>query len=210
VSIYRDVFGASKEDLWRQLSSEIGACYVEGGFWKGDRVQAWVGPWTVTLDTESEGSGASRRVHTRIRAPFVNRGHFRFLAYRTGVFSELGKLVGMQDVSIGFPEFDEIFIIKGSDEERLRKLFSNKKIRDLLHKQPNVRFEIVDLNHAEGQAPQDTDELRFQVNGAIQDIELLKQLFELFSVTLNQLCRMGVARGPCPMQSSEASDPSPK
>ena len=38
--------------MWRQLSEEIGAEFVEGGFWKGEsKVQAHVGPWTVTLDT---------------------------------------------------------------------------------------------------------------------------------------------------------------
>ena len=43
-------FGPSKDEVWRQLSEEIGAEFVEGGFWKGSKVQAHVGPWTVTLD----------------------------------------------------------------------------------------------------------------------------------------------------------------
>ena len=43
-------FGPSKDEVWRQLSQEIGAEFVEGGFWKGNKVQAHVGPWTITLD----------------------------------------------------------------------------------------------------------------------------------------------------------------
>ena len=43
-------FGPSKDDMWRQLSQEIGAEFIEGGFWKGNKVQAHVGIWTVTLD----------------------------------------------------------------------------------------------------------------------------------------------------------------
>ena len=39
-------FGPSKDEVWRQLSQEIGAEFVEGGFWKGSKVQAHVGPWT--------------------------------------------------------------------------------------------------------------------------------------------------------------------
>ena len=42
-------FGPSKDEVWRQLSQEIGAEFVEGGFWKGNKVQAHVAPWTVTL-----------------------------------------------------------------------------------------------------------------------------------------------------------------
>ena len=42
-------FGPSKDEVWRQLSQEIGAEFVEGGFWKESKVQAHVGPWTITL-----------------------------------------------------------------------------------------------------------------------------------------------------------------
>ena len=43
-------FGPSKDEVWRQLSQEIGAEFVEGGSWKGNKVQAHVKPWTITLD----------------------------------------------------------------------------------------------------------------------------------------------------------------
>ena len=57
-------FGPSKDEVWRQLSQEIGAEFVEGGFWKGSKVQAHVGPWTVTLDMgTSDEDGESHR-HT--------------------------------------------------------------------------------------------------------------------------------------------------
>lgn len=55
---------------------------------------------------------------------------FYFKIYRKGLFSDLGKLLGMQDISVGYSEFDEDFIIKGNDEEKLTRLFSNEKIED--------------------------------------------------------------------------------
>jgi hypothetical protein len=54
MGILRQLFGPSREEIWRQLCSEIGAQYIEGGFWKGDKVQAHCGQWTVTLDTYTE------------------------------------------------------------------------------------------------------------------------------------------------------------
>jgi hypothetical protein len=41
--------------------------------------------------------------------------------------------------------------------------------------------------------PQGVDELHFEVVGVIKDIDRLKLLFELFSETLDELCRMGSA-----------------
>ena len=109
-------FGPSKDEAWRQLSQEIGAEFVEGGFWKGNKVQAQVGTWTITLDTYTVHTQHSHVTYTRMRAPYVNPEGFRFTIYRKGFFSDLGKLLGMQDIEVGDPEFDEAFIIKGNDE----------------------------------------------------------------------------------------------
>jgi hypothetical protein len=48
---------ASKREIWQQLCVEIGADYVQGGFWKGDKVQATHAEWTITLDTFAVSTG---------------------------------------------------------------------------------------------------------------------------------------------------------
>src|SRR5947199_210805 len=92
----------------RARSSSVKA----GGFWGGGKVQAHVGPWTVTLDTHVVSNGETSTTYTRMRAPYVNPDGFRFTIYRKGFFSDLGKLLGMQDIEVGDPEFDEAFILK--------------------------------------------------------------------------------------------------
>ena len=42
-------------------------------------------------------------------------------------------------------------------------------------------------------APEGVDELYFQVSGVIKDLDRLKELFTLFTETLDQLCRIGSA-----------------
>jgi hypothetical protein len=187
-------FGPSKEEAWRQLCLEIGAEFVEGGFWKGSKVQAQVGPWTVTLDTYTVSTGESSETYTRIRAPYVNPDGFRFTIYRKGFFSELGKLLGIQDIEVGDPEFDEAFIIKGNDEPRVVILFSDSEIRRLIGAQPKIKLAVKDSEEWFGpRFPDDVDELRFQVVGVIKDVERLKALFELFAAVLDRLCRIGSA-----------------
>jgi hypothetical protein len=155
-------FGPSKDEVWRQLSEEIGAEFVESGFWKGGKIQAHVGPWTVTLDTCTESSTDHSVHYTRMRAPYVNPEGFRFTIYRKGFFSDLGKLLGMQDIEVGEPDFDEAFIIKGNDEDRLRVLFSDPKIRQMIQDQPQIRLEVKDSEGWCGpKFPEDVDELHF-------------------------------------------------
>jgi hypothetical protein len=188
------MFGPSREEIWRQLCSEIGAQYVQGGFWNGDKVQAHCGQWTITLDTFSQSNGKSSTTFTRMRAPYVNQDGFQFTIYRTGIFSGLGKLLGMQDVEVGYPEFDDAFVIKGNDEAKLRALFANPKIRQLIEIQPDIHLTVKDDEGWFGEHfPEGVDELYFQVVGVIKDVEQLKSLYDLFAEMLHHLCHIGSA-----------------
>jgi hypothetical protein len=188
------LFGPDKEEVWRQLCREIGAEFVEGGFWKGNKVQVHVQPWTITLDTYTVNTQHSHVAYTRMRAPYVNPEGFRFAIYRKGFFSELGKLLGMQDIEVGDTQFDEAFIIKGTDEARVRNLFADARLRELVQAQPTIRLEVKDSEGWFGpKFPENVDELHFQVVGVIKDVDRLKSLFDLFAAVLDQLCRIGSA-----------------
>lgn len=100
----------------------------------------------------------------------------------------------MDDIEVGYPDFDHDFIIKGNDTTKVLTFFSNAKIRQLIQLQPDISFEIKDDEGWFGvQFPEGVDELYFQVNGTIKDIERLKNLYELFAETLNHLCHIGSA-----------------
>jgi hypothetical protein len=180
MGVIRRMFGPSREEIWRQLSSEIGAQYVDGGFGRGDKVRATHGDWTVTLDTYVVSTGKTVIVFTRMRAPYVNPDGFRFTIYRRGMFSGIAKFFGMQDIEIGDAAFDADFIIKGTDE--------------LIASQKDRHFTVKDDEGWCGpHFPEGADELLFAVGGVIKDIERLKRLYDLFAETLDELCRMGSA-----------------
>lgn len=188
------LFGPSKREIWQQLAEEIQADYVNNGFWGGDRVEVHVDNWVVVLDTYTVSTGKSSITYTRMRAPFVNLDNFYFKIYRAGLFSDLGKMLGMEDINVGYEEFDEDFIIKGNSEEKLRQLFANESIRALIQDQPQISLEIKDdEGFFKAHFPEGVDELYFQVTGVIKDIDRLKELYELFAEVLKQLCSMGSA-----------------
>lgn len=192
--IFMGLFGPSKKEVWQQLAEKIQADYVNKGFWAGDRVEAHVDNWIVVLDTYTVSTGKSSITYTRMRAPFVNLDNFYFKIYRTGIFSGLGKMLGMEDINIGYEEFDEDFVIKSNSEEKVKQLFSNKSIRYLIQEQPKINLEIKDdEGFFSAHFPEGVDELYFQVAGVIKDIDILKELYELFAEVLKELCSMGSA-----------------
>jgi hypothetical protein len=194
MGVLRNVFGPSKAEVWKQLADQVDGHFVDGGLFKRDKVQVRVKDWVITLDTYVVSTGRSAIVFTRMRAPYVNADNFRFTIYRRGIFTTLGKLAGMQDVEIGVPEFDEAFVIKGTDEAKLRALFSDPKVRQLMEAQPAMHLEVRDDEGWFGtQFPEGVDELRFHVLGVVKDIDRLKLLFDLFAEVLHRLCQIGSA-----------------
>ena len=188
-----ELFGSPREEVWKQLCAEMRADFIDGGFWKGDKVELRVDDaWLITLDVFSVVRGKRRKKYTRLRVPFVSLDDFRFLVYRKGLFTDLGKMLGTQDVEVGDPGFDEEFVIQGNNVAKLKALFARESIQQLLQYQPEVRFEVRDnLGRFWEALPASVDVLYFQVEGVMTDLNLLKGLFYLFMATLQELYRMG-------------------
>ena len=194
MGLARRLFGPSREEMWRKLSDEVGGRYVDGGFWKGDKVEITHEDWTLTLDSYAVSTGKTTIVYTRMRAPFVNPSEFRFLVYRKSIFSGMGKFFGMQDIEVGHSPFDEDFIVQATDEDKIRLLLQAPKLRELMTAQKEINFGVKDDEGWFGSKfPDGVDELHFVRTGIIKDVDRLKQLYELFAETLDELCRIGAA-----------------
>lgn len=185
-------FGPSKDEIWKQLCAEIGATFVDGGTWKGSKVEASVGEVTITLDTYSVHANNTTQHYTRMRAPYVNRDGFRFKVYRDNGFGFLRRLFGIPDIELGFVEFDEKYVIQGTDTGKLTALFSSTALREQLTADPTLWLEVKD---DEGwfatKFPEGVDELHFAVGGIVTDVERLKGFFTVFTETLQQLQKIG-------------------
>jgi hypothetical protein len=194
MGLLRDIFGPGKDEIWAQLAREIDAEFVNGGFWGKTVVRAKHKQWTVTLDTYTVSTGKSSTTYTRMRAPYVNPDGFQFTLYRAGIFTGLGRMLGMQDIDIGEPEFDRDFVCKSNHPAQVIRLLGNPLLRELIRKQPEIYLHVQDDEGWFGETfPDGVDELRFQVLGVIKDVERLKALYLLFAETLNTLCHIGSA-----------------
>ncbi len=190
----RQLFGPSREEIWRRLCVETGAQYVDGGFWRGSKVMIKVKDWTITLDTYTVSTGKSSTTYTRLRAPYYNKDGFRFRIYRKSIFSGLGKMMGMEDIRVGYPAFDEPFIIQGNDPAKVRSLCAHETLRGMIAAQPDFHLEVKDDEGWFGaEFPAGVDELYFRVVGVIKDVERLKSLFQIFALVLHLLCHLDSA-----------------
>lgn len=189
-------FGPSRDEVWERLSREIGGEFIAGSFWKRGYVQKRVDHWWITLDTVSHQNGEhNHAVSTRLRAPYANPDGFRFTLYQSGFFSGLGRALGMQDVEIGDPAFDDAFVVKGNDESKVVALLADPALREMLASLPRMRLEVKNPGSWFGPSyPPNTDLLCFETHGVVTDLDQLKRFFAVFSALLRRLCAIGAAQ----------------
>jgi len=191
MSLFKGLFGPSKETVWRQLAEKVEGRFIEGGMFGQDAVQTTSGDWIITLDTYSDDDMST---YTRLRAPYVNSEGLFFTIYRAGLFDRLGKLLGMRNIEVGYPRFDRQYVIKGNSERRVRKFFENDRIRELIDSQPRIDLQVREhKGWFKTKFPDGVDELRFRRQGVLKDLGQLERLFELFTESLHQLCHDGKA-----------------
>jgi hypothetical protein len=202
----------SSREVWSRLAQELGAQYweqpanynYEGG--DGRTVLLTVQEWAVWLEALSRpgdiyGDSYSKyrgSESVRMRAPYENKDGFRFAISRKHFLTAVEKFFGMQDIEIGEPAFDEEFVIKGNDEAKVRALFANPRLRQLIQEQPYVSLQnrkseiLPGANSLAERTPR--HELYFQVRGdQAKDIRQLKALFEICTEMLKQLRGIGSA-----------------
>lgn len=194
-------FGPSKKEVWAQMAQEVNGEYIDEGFWRGGRLEVVYKNWVLNLDNYTVHTGKSSVTFTRMRAPFVNKDGLSFRIYYRGIFSDIGKLFGMQDIEIGIEEFDKIFIVQGNNEDRIVRLFSSFKIREMLSRQPALMLQVVnEKGRFKPKSPEGKSALSFEVVGVIKDVERLKNLVELFKCVLDELELLGTAASGTPAE----------
>lgn len=144
----RSILGPSKDEIWKQIATEIGGEFIEGGFWDNNVVVYKHSEWQIILDTctvtVSTGATTTATTYTRMRAPFINKDGLYFNISREGFFSSIGKFFGMQDIEIGDPFFDDQFVIKGNSLEKIKLLLADDRIRELCQRLPRIHLWIKD------------------------------------------------------------------
>ncbi|MEM8887431.1 MAG: DUF3137 domain-containing protein [Bacteroidota bacterium] len=186
---------------WKSFALETGASFgyeKARGLRKTPTIRATYKNWIIKIDAPKRGKKATV---TRVRAAYLNSDSFYFCIYREGLYQGIKKMMGMQDIIIGHPAFDDAFIIQGNDERKLQSLFNNQRLRELIHWQPDIHLKnIVDEEWKLDEEQKGLSVLEFKIMGLISNPNRLHDLYELFAELLEQLVAIGSSHpeGPLP------------
>lgn len=170
--------GETEDAIWQQIAEDLArqeelleyAAQIE---FNGREVY-------FDIDIDLGGGFESGFETTTFAAPLINPVSLRFQLHPQDWINELGKLLGLEDVELGYPEFDKAFIIKTNEKEKLKKLFADETLRETLKKYDNFRLQLA----------HDTDSstspliLSFSIDQAITDPLQLREIYHFFYALL--------------------------
>ncbi|MBI2810186.1 MAG: hypothetical protein HYX67_05080 [Candidatus Melainabacteria bacterium] len=176
------------KSVWMDLADEAKGEFLEDN--NVARVRVPMTPWTVTFEMHSKGKN-----HSKILLPFETKSDFEFEIYNRSWVADAQKKFGLQDIIVGYEDFDRDFIIKGNDESKVKKLYSSETLREMIQLQKAVRLGIHTKGALKqyGQVPAGIHVLAFEEDDAINSFDRLISLLELMRASMTQLCEMGVA-----------------
>lgn len=126
---YKVTSGPMKENMQRQAQKRGG--YIEHKFYQmfpklvipyGDReIFVYITP-----------GGRNSPPYTHFLYKYSSGRNIKLTVYNEGALAKFGKALGMQDIVVNDPVFDESFIIKGKDETLVRQLLSSDIKQKLL------------------------------------------------------------------------------
>lgn len=192
---------SKKRRILEQFSSE-----VDGVSFRGGKAEVQHRHWliTVSVETDSDSHALEREgilasttrtgEFTRARASYFPTDDFQFRIFPKRHFSRLGGFFGMRDVNLGDPAFDSLFVIQGNDQAKLHELLGNPAIHELMRREPKVSVtRRADNRWFFRMHPDEMDELYFEVDERIEDVDRLKSLTALACEFLDELVSIGSA-----------------
>lgn len=205
MSFVSSIFKSETKKNWKQLASEIGADFVDGGIWDSDKIILKYRKTNITLDTYNQNNRKSGYVNTRIRCPFVTINEFQFNITSENTFSHAGKIFGLKDLEINNAKFDNEFYLKSRYKDKLILFLDSEIIQNVY-----LEFAKNEIIGLEISITEDKPFFSLQKNPSKvfwiccekmkleSDIEILKQWFTLCKLTFDRLIEIGEAEDVSP------------
>ena len=186
------------EEILQQLPSSLGAEIITSGrlFHPYKIARIKFGNWPIFINM-SFATGSAGSIYTAIDAFFVAKDQLRLSLTHKNFLSGINK-----HVLTGDDDFDRNFALSGSDEQKIKSIFSNGRIRQLMKENPtfsdqSFSFQLLkDGGITEPGIPQNISRLMFYRSYALrfdEKIETFRDVCEILKESLGELVKVGSA-----------------
>lgn len=181
--------------VWQAFASKVGGTYSVDG--PNDVVQFSLNGYNIIFSTymyySTSGNRTLQKEYCRAMAEVIAPGRSVFKITRQGFFENIGKLLGLQDISVGDERIDKKYIIQTNDELKMQMLFTNKTFSAEFANPGLVRLELTNGTGLFNEKPAEGRSLLSYISEQpVRTPEQLDRLYSFWSVMINKLERSGI------------------
>ncbi|GEO07723.1 hypothetical protein [Segetibacter aerophilus] len=177
------VRGTTEEEIWQQVSNQ----FAQNPDPLEYKVVIEHGNQQIVLDIDIDLGGGFESGYetTSFTAPLHASTDFRFAIHQEHFTDEIGKFFGMQDVEIGYEEFDKKVIIKTNDKDKVRNVFADPSVRTVIQNLENFTFAIT--THHSSAGAENKPFLELIIETGITDLDKLRSIYSAYHFVLTKL-----------------------
>jgi hypothetical protein len=166
----------SEETVWKRITSDLSKDSSPLEY----HVLIYHDVKKVQLDIDIDPGGGfeSGFESTTLSAVVPDLHEFKFSIHHEDLIDMVGKLFGMQDIIIGYPEFDDKLIIKTNDAVKIKNIFSDKKTRQIFQSLRGFTLHTGSRNIGDTDNKEDFVELT--IDRGVLDMEELRKIYAAF------------------------------
>lgn len=112
---------------WSRAASDLGLDIRPGGVFSNPRIDGLLSGHRASVHTFTTGGGNNQQRYTRFEVGYPSLNLGLELSRQTKVGGFFRRMVGMQDVEIGDAAFDDAFVIKAGDPNRLAVFLTGQR-----------------------------------------------------------------------------------
>ncbi len=198
------ILGPSRDEILQSIAKTTNGEFTKGKLFKTSCIKYTHEAWCYYLDDYSIQAGNVPIIYTRLRAPFINKKGFDLTIYKKTIFSNIAKTLGGQDIATGDTDFDEDWIVKGSNEQLVKRILNFKNIRELIKNEEKLKIEIKRVEGKENKNNQGTEsQITFLVQDYMKDEERVINLITLIESLLDGFLANGITVKEAPFSKYE-------
>ena len=165
------ITGATADEVWQQVAADFtGMDILE---YAALLQQPDMPQILLELEIDLGGGFEGGYEMTRFSAQVSVQDDFRFALHHESFLDKAGKLLGLEDKRIGYPEFDKALIVKTNDEEKIKAVFADAFTREFFQSLEDFNLHITH--------PEEGTRLELEIERAITDIGILRTMYDMFS-----------------------------
>ncbi|MBC7914390.1 MAG: hypothetical protein H7Y07_09735 [Pyrinomonadaceae bacterium] len=170
------ISGNSQEEIWKNIESDFSQ---NSDLFEYDAIIDQHGrKINLTIDIDLGGGFEGGYAFTSFITELETLDSFQFALHHQDFMDEIGKFFGMEDVELGYPEFDKNVVVKTNDINRLQDILSDQHIREILQNIPEFNFHII--RHTSDYTLVEAAFLELRIEDGITETRQLRDIYNVF------------------------------